>query len=256
MEELRRVRSGALSEQDEMATLHDVMDAQWIVDNWGNEGYLRSVVSPLEILLKDYKRVIVKDSAVNAVCYGARLMLPGLLRYDDGIEVGEQIVMVTTKGEAVALGIAKMTTSVMATVDHGVVAVIKRVIMERDTYPRRWGLGPIASKKKKLKEAGKLDKYGAMIPGKTPKSWIKSYPDYKHQEAAEKAKLHGGAVGFGDSDDDDGPPPAKRALTRDAMVSDSDTKDKKKKEKKDKKEKKEKDKKEKGKKKKDKKMKE
>ena len=46
----------------------------------------------------------------------------------------------TTKGEAIALGIAQMTTSVMATCDHGCVAKIKRVIMERDTYPRRYTL--------------------------------------------------------------------------------------------------------------------
>ena len=39
--------------------------------------------------------------------------------------------------------IAQMTTAVMSTCDHGVVAKIKRVIMERDTYPRKWGLGPI-----------------------------------------------------------------------------------------------------------------
>ena len=58
------------------------------------------------------------------------------------------------------MGIAQMTTSVMATVDHGVVAKIKRVIMERDTYPRRWGLGPIAQKKKALVKEGKLDKFG------------------------------------------------------------------------------------------------
>lgn len=38
--------------------------------------------------------------------------------------------------------IAQMTTAVMATCDHGIVAKIKRVIMERDTYPRKWGLGP------------------------------------------------------------------------------------------------------------------
>jgi H/ACA ribonucleoprotein complex subunit 4 len=41
---------------------------------------------------------------VNAVCYGAKIMLPGVLRFDDGIEVNEEIVIVTTKGEAVALG--------------------------------------------------------------------------------------------------------------------------------------------------------
>ena len=46
-------------------------------------------------------RVIIQ---VNAVCYGAKIMLPGVLRYDDGIEVNDEIVVVTTKGEAIALG--------------------------------------------------------------------------------------------------------------------------------------------------------
>ena len=35
-----------------------------------------------------------------------------------------------------------MTTAVLSSCDHGQVAKIKRVIMERDTYPRKWGLGP------------------------------------------------------------------------------------------------------------------
>lgn len=56
----------------------------------------------------------------------------------------------TTKGEAIAVGIAQMVSAVMGTVGHGVVAKIKRVIMERDTYPKRWGLGPVASKKKSM----------------------------------------------------------------------------------------------------------
>ena len=50
--------------------------------------------------------------------------------YDSGIEVGEEVVLMTTKGEAIALGIAQMTTAVMATCDHGVVAKLKRVVME------------------------------------------------------------------------------------------------------------------------------
>jgi len=81
MQELRRVRSGAMSEQDGMVTLHDVLDAQWTYDNTRDESYLRKVISPLESLLTMYPRIVVKDSAVNAVCYGAKLMIPGLLRY-------------------------------------------------------------------------------------------------------------------------------------------------------------------------------
>lgn len=63
----------------------------------------------------------------------------------------------TTKGEAIAIGIAQMSTVELSTCDHGVVAKVKRCIMERDLYPRRWGLGPVALEKKKLKSAGKLD---------------------------------------------------------------------------------------------------
>lgn len=64
-----------------MVTLHDVLDAQWMQDNTRDESYLRRVIAPLETLLTTYKRIVVKDSAVNAVCYGAKLMIPGLLRY-------------------------------------------------------------------------------------------------------------------------------------------------------------------------------
>ncbi|KAL0088981.1 H/ACA ribonucleoprotein complex subunit 4 [Phycomyces blakesleeanus] len=177
MQELRRVRSGAMSENDEIVTMHDVMDAQWLFDNNKDESYLRRVVRPLETLLTGYKRVVVKDSAVNAVCYGAKLMIPGLLRYESGIEVNEEIVLMTTKGEAIALAYAQMTTAVMATCDHGVVAKVKRVIMERDTYPRRWGLGPVALAKKKLKSDGKLDKFGR-VTDETPEVWKTAYVDY------------------------------------------------------------------------------
>lgn len=83
MQELRRVRSGAMDETDGMVTLHDVLDAQWSMDNTMDESYLRKVIRPLESLLTTYKRIVVKDSAVNAVCYGAKLMIPGLLRYGE-----------------------------------------------------------------------------------------------------------------------------------------------------------------------------
>merc|ERR1711981_84255 len=114
-----------------------------------DEKYLRNIVAPLELILSNYPRVVVKDSTVNAICYGAKLMIPGVLRFEDGIELGTPVVMMTTKGEAIAVGIAQMTTAVMATVDHGIVAILQRVIMERDTYPMRWGHGPRAQMKKK-----------------------------------------------------------------------------------------------------------
>jgi hypothetical protein len=80
---------------------------------------LRYAIKPLELLLTAYKRIVVKDrycflfclvpchltllvlfffcSAVNAICYGAKLMVPGLLRYESGIDVNEEVVLMTTK---------------------------------------------------------------------------------------------------------------------------------------------------------------
>lgn len=205
MQELRRVRSGAMDEQENMVTLHDVLDAQWMLDNTRDESYLRRVIAPLETLLTTYKRIVVKDSAVNAVCYGAKLMIPGLLRYgtlackhgaidtnivqEAGIEVHEEVVLMTTKGEAIALGIAQMSTVELSTCDHGVVAKVKRCIMERDLYPRRWGLGPVALEKKKMKADGKLDKYGRPNEA-TPAKWNAEYKDFNAPlEGSEAAPL-------------------------------------------------------------------
>jgi len=146
-----------MDEADALVTLHDVLDAQWMYDNNRDESYLRKVIAPLESLLTTYKRIVVKDSAVNAVCYGAKLMIPGLLRFEAGIEVHEEVVLMTTKGEAIALAVAQMSTVELSTCDHGVVAKVKRCIMERDLYPRRWGMGPVALEKKQMKASGALD---------------------------------------------------------------------------------------------------
>ena len=144
MEELRRVRSGMLTENDHMVTMHDVLDAQWLYKNRKDESYLRRTILPLEYLLISFPKIVVKDSTVNSICYGAKLMVPGVLRFSNGIEIGSEVVLITTKGEAIAIGIAQLTSSEIISCDHGLVAKSKRVIMDRETYPRKWGLGPRA----------------------------------------------------------------------------------------------------------------
>lgn len=156
MQELRRVRSGIHKEGAGLVTMHDILDGQFLLDNHREQAYLRKVIKPLESLLVAHKRVMIKDTAVNAVCYGAQVLLPGVLRFDEGIEKGEEIVIITTKGEAICLAYAYMTSTTMKTCDHGTVAKIKRVLMERDLYPRRWGLGPHALAKKTNTEAQKV----------------------------------------------------------------------------------------------------
>lgn len=65
MLELRRVRSGIQSEADDIVTMHDVLDAQWLYEHYKDESYLRRVIKPLETLLIGHKRIIMKDSSVS-----------------------------------------------------------------------------------------------------------------------------------------------------------------------------------------------
>lgn len=91
-----------------------------------------------------------------------------------------------------------MTTATMASCDHGVCAKIKRVVMERDTYPRKWGLGPKASAKKALVSAGQLDKFGRPNEN-TPKEFLTSYVDYSAKGGAAPAAANNN----GDEAEDD-----------------------------------------------------
>lgn len=53
--------------QDNMVTMHDVLDAQWQFDHNKDEQYLRRVIFPLEKLLVSHKRLVMKDSAVSSL---------------------------------------------------------------------------------------------------------------------------------------------------------------------------------------------
>lgn len=101
-------------------------------------------------------------------------MIPGVLRYDDGINTGTEIVIMSTKGEAIAVAIAQMTTAQIGSCDHGVVAKTKRVIMDRETYPRKWKEGPRSKRKQELIKNGLLQKNGKPNPS-TPQDWLSYY---------------------------------------------------------------------------------
>ena len=49
---------------------------------------------PMERILMGYKRIVIKDSTVNAICYGADLMIPGVLRFDNDINLGSIYLLI------------------------------------------------------------------------------------------------------------------------------------------------------------------
>ena len=57
--------------------------------------------------------------------------------------------------------------------------------MDKDLYPRRWGLGPRAQRKKNLKKLGLLDEKGKPND-KTPADWVEFYIDEKNNNITKK----------------------------------------------------------------------
>ncbi|MFH1101892.1 MAG: RNA-guided pseudouridylation complex pseudouridine synthase subunit Cbf5 [Methanobacteriota archaeon] len=137
MQELRRTKIGKLLEEDSV-TLQEVKDAYvfWKDDN--NEEDIRSVILPVERLLDHLPKVVIRDSAVDALCHGAHLALPGVVEVDTDIKKDEFLAILTMKGEGVALAKAVMSTEEMLQKDVGICASLERVLMNKGTYPSIW----------------------------------------------------------------------------------------------------------------------
>ena len=129
LQELRRTKSGMFTE-DQVITMQDLSDAL-------AEGRLKDVVLPMEKILEGTKTVIIKDSAVDAVCNGAPLSSGGLSKIEEGIEKGDWTGMLTLKGEIVAIGKASMTSAEMKR-KKGIAVKTDRVLMKKGTYPKMW----------------------------------------------------------------------------------------------------------------------
>jgi len=137
MQELRRTRTGVFSE-DMCYTLQDLLDAYVFWKEEGEEKYLRQIIKPMELAVVNIPKVVIKDTAVDAICHGADLTAKGVLYIEKTVKKDSTVAIFTLKNELVALGTAKMDAEDMLKVRSGVVVDVKRVIMERGVYPRAW----------------------------------------------------------------------------------------------------------------------
>jgi len=136
MQELRRTRSGPFTEK-EMYTLYDLSEAVDLREE-GDDSKLREIIRPFEDAAQLLPKIWIRDSAVEAVCNGAQLAIPGILRYESGIQVNDLIIVMTQKEEAVALMRADMSSGKIQSEDHGIAATIERVMMPSGIYPKLW----------------------------------------------------------------------------------------------------------------------
>jgi H/ACA ribonucleoprotein complex subunit 4 len=138
MQELRRIRAGPFTEKSGLVTLHDIAYYQELWQQTKDEAAIRRFIQPMEKVLELLPKIIIRDSAVDAVCHGASLAAPGVLAIDSGIKPKDSVAIMTQKGEAVALADALVTSEETLQLNRGIIAKTTRVVMPRGVYPKMW----------------------------------------------------------------------------------------------------------------------
>ena len=135
--ELRRTKVGCLIEEKSFF-LQDVKDAYTFWKEDKNEKEIKSVILPVERLLDHLPKIVIRDSAVDALCHGASLAVPGVVEIDSDIKKGDFAAILTLKDEGVAIVKTLMSTEEIIQKDKGVCANLERVLMKKGTYPSVW----------------------------------------------------------------------------------------------------------------------
>jgi len=139
MIELRRTRVHQFSEENtKLVTLHELADAFALWDEKKDDSKLLKYIIPVENALSEIKSVVIRDSAVDALCHGAQLAIPGVLQISPELQKNDLVGVYTQKGEIVALAEAILSGSEIQDSIKGYAFQTKRIIMAPDTYPKNW----------------------------------------------------------------------------------------------------------------------
>lgn len=138
MIELRRTRVDQFHEFDGLVTLHELANAFALWEEKKDDTKLMKMIKPIEYALSELKSVIIRDSAVDALCHGAQLAIPGILQISPNLNKGDIVGIYTQKGEAIALAESIMSEVEIRDATKGYAFETKRIIMAPNTYPKKW----------------------------------------------------------------------------------------------------------------------
>jgi H/ACA ribonucleoprotein complex subunit 4 len=142
MIELRRTRVDQFYESDGLVTLHELANAFALWEEKKDDTKLMKMIKPVEYALSELKSVVIRDSAVDAMCHGAQLAIPGVLEISPNLRKGDIVGIYTQKGEAVALAESLMSEEEIRDATKGYAFETKRIIMAPNTYPKKWRTKP------------------------------------------------------------------------------------------------------------------
>ena len=135
--ELHRSRSGPL--EDQMAcSMQQLADAVFLWKEHDDPRGLERLVCPVETVLNDIPRIVIKDGAVSALSHGAPLARPGVVSVPKGLPLGSTVLISSLKGEAVAISELSVHSDSIPEMRSGQIAAPKSVIMPPGTYPQTW----------------------------------------------------------------------------------------------------------------------
>ena len=138
MIELRRTRVHQFTENSQLVTLHELANAYSLWTEKKDDSKLLELIRPIEHILSELKSVVIRDSAVDALCHGAQLAIPGVLQVSSNLKRDELVAIYTQKGEVVALAKSLLSESDIKENTKGYAFETKRIIMAPSTYPKRW----------------------------------------------------------------------------------------------------------------------
>ena len=137
MAQLIRTKAGPFTEED-MVTLQDLSDSYWL---WKEKkdtsnAELKKYVKPVEEAIPHIPKVWIMDNAIDTVCHGSDLKVPGISKLNSEIKKGDTLGIMSLKDELVALGIAEISSGEIMDRERGVAVKTHKVFLEPGTYPK------------------------------------------------------------------------------------------------------------------------
>ncbi|AFH42481.1 MULTISPECIES: RNA-guided pseudouridylation complex pseudouridine synthase subunit Cbf5 [Fervidicoccus] len=136
MRELRRTVSGPFTE-DHAVRMQELSEAIYLWKNYGNDSALRKMILPVELSTCILPKILVKDSAISSLLYGAPLAKGGVAAYSEDLQTNKIAAVFTSKIELI--GIYEILNNPKKNKNGKVVGRPLAVIMERNSYPKNWG---------------------------------------------------------------------------------------------------------------------
>ncbi|MDR1721664.1 MAG: RNA-guided pseudouridylation complex pseudouridine synthase subunit Cbf5 [Methanobrevibacter sp.] len=138
MAELRRTEVGSFTENNNLITLQELTDAFYYFENEEDESQIRKCIMPMERASAHLAKVVIKDSAVEAICNGANLAAGGVVGLSENIKKGQRVAIETLKGELVASAYSLVNFEEIMIASSGILFDTDKVFMKPGIYPALW----------------------------------------------------------------------------------------------------------------------